>query len=327
MFCIDSVGARMSKPSGSKGRSKGAKPGRARGAAPRSSSSRGSSPRSAGGPRRDARGSSRGAAPRGAARREGAPDKKKSLGGDQVEGRQAVRELLIAQKRKVREIWISNEIDNSDIVEDIVQLASASRVQIMDVPRRTIEDTARSEAPQGVIAFAQPLQEHSLDELTSTDGGRKPFLVAVDGVTDPGNFGALLRCCDGAGVTGVVVPRHRAVHVTPTVAKAAAGAVEHIPMAVVQGLPAAMGDLKKAGVWLVGLDDEADASLFDMGSLAAEPICVVLGAEGAGLSRLVRERCDMVVSIPMLGQLSSLNVSAAGALATYEVARVRRNSK
>jgi 23S rRNA (guanosine2251-2'-O)-methyltransferase len=327
VFCIDSVGARMSKPSGSKGRSKGAKPGRARGAAPRSSSSRGSSPRSAGGPRRDARGSSRGAAPRGAARREGAPDKKKSLGGDQVEGRQAVRELLIAQKRKVREIWISNEIDNSDIVEDIVQLATASRVQIMDVPRRIIEDTARSEAPQGVIAFAQPLQEHSLDELTSTEGGRKPFLVAVDGVTDPGNFGALLRCCDGAGVTGVVVPRHRAVHVTPTVAKAAAGAAEHIPMAVVQGLPAAMGDMKKAGVWLVGLDDEADASLFDMGSLAAEPICVVLGAEGAGLSRLVRERCDMVVSIPMLGQLSSLNVSAAGALATYEVARVRRNSK
>jgi 23S rRNA (guanosine2251-2'-O)-methyltransferase len=96
-----------------------------------------------------------------------------------VEGRQAVRELLIAQKRKVREIWISNEIDNSDIVEDIVQLAAASRVQIMDVPRRTIEDTARSEAPQGVIAFAQPLQEHSLDELTSTEGGRKPFLSPV----------------------------------------------------------------------------------------------------------------------------------------------------
>lgn len=314
----------MSKPSGNKGRSKGAKPGRARGAAPRGASG---ASRGSGGPRRDARGGARSAGPRGGGRREGAPDKKKSLGGDQVEGRQAVRELLIAQKRKVREIWISNEIDNSDIVEDIVQLASASRVQVMDVPRRTIEDTARSEAPQGVIAFAQPLQEHSLDELTSTEGGRKPFLVAVDGVTDPGNFGALLRCCDGAGVTGVVVPRHRAVHVTPTVAKAAAGAVEHIPMAVVQGLPAAMGDMKKAGVWLVGLDDEADASLFDMGSLAAEPICVVLGAEGAGLSRLVRERCDMVVSIPMLGQLSSLNVSAAGALATYEVARVRRNSK
>jgi 23S rRNA (guanosine2251-2'-O)-methyltransferase len=150
-----------------------------------------------------------------------------------------------------------------------------------------------------------------------------PFLVAVDGVTDPGNLGALLRCCDGAGVHGVVLPRHRAVHVTPTVAKSAAGAVEHVPMTLVGGLPAALGRIKEAGIWVVGLDDEADRSLFDLGDLAAEGICLVLGAEGNGLSRLVRERCDMIVSIPMRGRLSSLNVSAAAALATYEVTRHR----
>jgi 23S rRNA (guanosine2251-2'-O)-methyltransferase len=121
----------------------------------------------------------------------------------------------------------------------------------------------------------------------------------------------------------LVVPRHRAVHVTPTVAKASAGAVEHLPIAVVSGLPTTLQRLRDAGVWVVGLDDAADKSLFELGDLAAEGICVVLGAEGAGLSRLVRERCDLIVSIPMKGHLSSLNVSAAAALATFEISRYR----
>ena len=176
-----------------------------------------------------------------------------------------------------------------------------------------------------MIAYAAPLREAELDDLLKRRAGTQPFLVAVDGVTDPGNLGALLRSCDGAGVQGVVIPRHRAVHVTPTVAKAAAGAVEHVPMALVGGLPAALARMKEAGIWVVGLDDGADRDLFDLGDLAAEGICLVLGAEGGGLSRLVRERCDLIVSIPMRGRLSSLNVSAAAALATYEVARHRRD--
>jgi 23S rRNA (guanosine2251-2'-O)-methyltransferase len=113
------------------------------------------------------------------------------------------------------------------------------------------------------------------------------------------------------------------VHVTPTVAKASAGAVEHVPIALVSGLPTTLQRCRDAGIWVVGLDDAADRSLFELGDLAAEGICLVLGAEGAGLSRLVRERCDLIVSIPMIGHLSSLNVSAAAALATYEVARHR----
>lgn len=247
----------------------------------------------------------------------------KGLGGEQVEGRQAVRELLIARSRKIREIWISNDIDKSDIVDDIVELAHASNVSVLDVPRRKLESQARSEAPQGVLAFAAPLREADFDQLISTRDGNVPFLVAVDGVTDPGNLGALLRCCDGAGVSGVILPKHRAVHVTPTVAKTSAGAVEYVPMTVVSGLPNAITQMRSQGIWVVGLDDASDKTLFDLGNLASEPICMVLGAEGAGLSRLVRERCDMVVSIPMAGQVSSLNVSAAAALAVYEVARVR----
>lgn len=248
----------------------------------------------------------------------------KSLGGEQVEGRQAIRELLIAGRRKVREIWIAADIDDADVIDDIRELAADARVQVLDVARKKIEQTARSEAPQGVIAFAAPLPEADFDELLVARGGVQPFLVALDGVTDPGNLGALLRCCDGAGVTGVILPKHRSVHVTPTAAKAAAGAIEHLDIAVVPGLPNAMERMKKARVWTIGLDDDADRSLFDIGDLAREPVCVILGAEGKGVSRLVRERCDLVVSIPMQGQLSSLNVSVAGALATYEILRNRR---
>jgi 23S rRNA (guanosine2251-2'-O)-methyltransferase len=109
------------------------------------------------------------------------------------------------------------------------------------------------------------------------------------------------------------------------VAKSAAGAIEHVPMAVVGGLPTALQQMRDAGIWVVGLADDGERELFDIGDLAVEGICIVMGAEGAGLSRLVRERCDMIVSIPMLGRLSSLNVSAAAALATYEVVRARRS--
>ena len=251
----------------------------------------------------------------------------KPLGGEQVEGRQAVRELLLAGKRRVHEVWVSVELDadgnTNEVIGDIVDIATTMRVTVTKVARKRLDEQARSEAPQGVLAFAAPLQETELATLLVRKGTKQPFLVAVDGVTDPGNLGALLRCCDGAGVQGVVLPRHRAVHVTPTVAKAAAGAVEHVPMAVVGGLPAALARIKEAGIWVVGLDDAADRTLFEIGDLAVEGVCLVLGAEGAGLSRLVRERCDMIVSIPMLGRLSSLNVSAAAALATYEVARHR----
>jgi 23S rRNA (guanosine2251-2'-O)-methyltransferase len=272
--------------------------------------------------------SSRGAGRTGKIAAPGEPkhSSEKTLGGEQVEGRQAVRELLISGKRRVHEIWVSADPEENEVVGDIVEIARTMRVQVTEVARKRLDMQARSEAPQGVLAFAAPLQETELATLLKRRPNNPPFLVAVDGVTDPGNLGALLRCCDGAGVHGVVLPRHRAVHVTPTVAKSAAGAVEHVPMAMVGGLPAALGRIKEAGIWVVGLDDEADRSLFELGDLAAEGICLVLGAEGNGLSRLVRERCDVIVSIPMQGRLSSLNVSAAAALATYEVTRHRVTS-
>lgn len=248
----------------------------------------------------------------------------RGLGGDQVEGRQAVRELLLAGRRRVREILVAAEQEDNEVLSDIVELAVDLKVPVREVTRSKLFSVARTESPQGVVARVAELDDHGLAELARRKGpqGQPPFLLAVDGVTDPGNLGALLRTAECAGVTGVVLPKHRAVHITPTVTKAAAGAVEYLPMCLVGGLPAAIGELRDAGVWVIGLDMGGDMTLFDL-EVADQPVCLVVGAEGKGLSRLVRQRCDAVAAIPLLGELASLNVAAAGALACYEVARRR----
>lgn len=247
----------------------------------------------------------------------------RSLGGEQVEGRQSVRELLLGGRRRVRDVWVADDVDDAPIIGDIVELAGEQRVPVRRVRRAQLEAEARSEAPQGVLAHAAPLPEADLDALCRRGrNGRPPFLLALDGITDPQNVGALLRTADCAGASGVVLPRHRAAHVTPTVAKAAAGAIEHLDLAVVSGVPAALARAKELGVWVVGLDGAGDVGLFDL-TIATEPVMLVLGAEGSGLGRLTRARCDVLAAIPLLGALGSLNVSAAGALACYEVARRR----
>lgn len=267
------------------------------------------------------------AAPAGA-RRAPAPQRtapgpvKRGLGGDQVEGRRAVRELLIARKRRVRLVLIAEGVDDSPLMAEIEGLCEDNRVPVKRVPRSRIDAEARTDAPQGVLAHADPLPELDLETLVRRHKDRPPFLIALDGITDPHNLGALLRTAECAGATGVVLPRHRSAHVTPTVAKAAAGAIEYLPMAVVPGLPAALTLLKSQGVWTVGLDADGTHSVYDL-EVATEPLALVLGAEGTGLSRLVRQRCDLVASIPQRGRIDSLNVSAAGAVACYEVARRR----
>jgi 23S rRNA (guanosine2251-2'-O)-methyltransferase len=234
-----------------------------------------------------------------------------------------VRELLLAGRRRVREVLVAAERDDVDVLQDIVDLALEAGVPVREVPRRRLLAEARSEAPQGVVARAAPLHEHDLDDLVApTVDGPMPFLLGLDGVTDPGNLGAVLRTAECAGVTGVILPRHRATHVTPAAAKAAAGAIEHLRIAVVGGLPSALLRLHDESIPVIGLDGAADASLFEAEGLFG-PVCLVLGAEGRGLSRLVRQRCDELLNIPLYGELASLNVAAAGALACYEVARRR----
>jgi 23S rRNA (guanosine2251-2'-O)-methyltransferase len=220
-----------------------------------------------------------------------------------------------------------DEADDAPILGDILELAGEAGIKVCRVKLAVLRAEAGCEAPQGVLAHADPLPEVELDTLLiGEEGGQQraapPFLVFLDGITDPQNLGALLRTAECAGASGVVMPRHRAAHVTPTVAKAAAGAIEHLPLAVVAGLPAALARAKDHGVWVVGLDSAGGTNLFDL-ALADQPIALVLGAEGRGLGRLVRDRCDVVASIPLRGALPSLNVASAGALACFEVARRR----
>ena len=243
--------------------------------------------------------------------------------GEQVEGRHAVRHLLAAGRRPVRQVWLAEGLEPAAVLDEIVALAASAVVPLRMVDRDRLRQLAATEAPQGVVAIADPLPVSDLDDLASPGvDGTPPFLVVVDGVTDPQNLGALLRTAHCAGATGAVLPRHRATPVTAAVAKAAAGAIEYLPLAVVPGIPSALARLAAAGVWTVGLDAESGHPLWGL-PLATEPLALVLGAEGSGLSRLARARCQMVVAIPQVGQISSLNVAAAGAVACFEVTRVR----
>jgi 23S rRNA (guanosine2251-2'-O)-methyltransferase len=239
----------------------------------------------------------------------------------------------MAGRRPVHEVLMDAEASRATILEEIIELAQAARVPVHRVSANKLRAAAATEAPQGVVAAAAPLPEADLDDLARSgadggSGGRSapapgaPFLLVFDGVTDPGNLGAALRSAEGAGVTGVVLPRHRAVHVTPTVTKAAAGAVEHLPLALVGGVPAAIERCKELGLWVVGLDAAGDRVVHDLG-MASEGVALVLGAEGRGLSRLVRARCDVLARIPLRGMLPSLNVAAAAAIACFEVRRQR----
>jgi 23S rRNA (guanosine2251-2'-O)-methyltransferase len=238
------------------------------------------------------------------------------LGGEQVEGRRAVLELLRAGRRPVRTVSVSSSARGDAALDEIRDRAGAA---LTVVPGDRIDAIARTDAPQGVVARAAPLPVADFDELVTAPDA---FVVALDGVSDPRNLGAVARTAETAGATGLVLPRHRSAHVTPSVAKAAAGAIEYLPIALVSGIPSALERARRAGCWAVGLSAAADRSLFDL-ELADQPLLLVLGSEGRGLARLTAARCDVLLSIPMHGSIESLNVSAAAALACHEIARRR----
>jgi 23S rRNA (guanosine2251-2'-O)-methyltransferase len=244
---------------------------------------------------------------------------KKELGGERVPGRRAVRELLVAGRRPVRRIWMARGQDSNPVLEEIVELASAASIPVDLVDAERVRTEAQVDAPQGIVAHAAPVPVQTLDQLLTLDS---VFLVAFDGVTDPRNLGAALRTAEAAGATGAVLPRHRGALLTPAAMKAAAGAAEHLPIAVVAGVAGALEHTARAGVWSVGLDEDGTTSVFEL-PVADAPIVLVLGAEGTGLSQLVKRRCDVVASIPLHGHIESLNVAAAAAVACFEVARHR----
>jgi 23S rRNA (guanosine2251-2'-O)-methyltransferase len=213
-------------------------------------------------------------------------------------------------------VWV---VERAGGAEEISALAAAAGVRVRIVAAVQLEERARSEAPQGVLALAAPLPTAPVDELLAAPDA---FLVVLDGVTDPGNLGAILRTAETAGVTGFVLTRHRGARLGPTALKAAAGAAEYVPIGLVAGVPGFLDQAARAGVWTVGLDGEGPGDVTDL-AVADGPVALVLGAEGRGLARLTRERCDLLAAIPMYGRVASLNVSAAAAIALHAVARRR----
>jgi 23S rRNA (guanosine2251-2'-O)-methyltransferase len=244
------------------------------------------------------------------------------VGGDQVEGRHAVLELLKAKRRTVKRIFIAEAQDESKVLDAIEFEAQRQRVLVQMVSMSRLDREAKTEGHQGVMALANPLDTVNLDDLLAV---KKPFLLVCDGVTDPRNLGAMLRSADGAGVTGVVLPRHRSARISPTVTKTAAGAIEYLTFCDVGGIPSAIDQLNKAGVLTVGLAGEAEDTLYDL-DLGSGPVALIVGGEEKGLSSLTRKRCATVVSIPQLGRISSLNAGVAVSVAAFEVARQRRAS-
>ena len=233
-----------------------------------------------------------------------------------------MRELLAVGRRPARRVWMAGGLEPSSQLDEIEALAARRKVPVETVSRQRLDALARTESHQGVVAQARPVDELTLGELVDGADGRAPFLLVVAGVTDPHNLGALLRSAECAGVSGVVLGRHRSVRLTPTATKVAAGAIEHLRFATVGGIPAGLGELRKLGVWTVGLAAEGARSLYDL-ALGQGPIALVVGSEERGLAPLVRRRCDELAAIPQHGSLPSLNVGAAGAVACFEVARQR----
>jgi 23S rRNA (guanosine2251-2'-O)-methyltransferase len=242
-----------------------------------------------------------------------------------IEGRRPVVEALRAG-RPMDRILVAAGAGRAAL-GDLLDLARHRGVEVQTVPRSLIDAEARSGAHQGVLAVVAPIQPIGLTELLALPlaGREPPFFLALDGVEDPHNLGALARSAEAAGCHGLVVPRHRSAPLSAVAVKSSAGALEHLPVAEVPNLARAIEQLRASGIWCVGLDGTAAASLFNL-ELADEPVCVVVGSEGAGLHRLVRDSCDALVHIPMSGHIESLNASVAGALALFEVRRRRHSS-
>lgn len=240
---------------------------------------------------------------------------------NQMEGRNAVLEV-IKSGRDIEKILIQKGHMEGTLLRIAAQ-AREKGVVVQEVARQKLDEISQTKNHQGIIAIASERQYAEVEEILSMAKEKKepPFLIILDGITDPHNLGAVLRSAEASGAHGVIVPKRRSAGLTAIVGKTSAGAVEYMPVARVVNLSKTIEDLKKAGVWVVCTDmkgtDYFDADL-------TGPIALVIGSEGEGVSRLVKEKCDFTVSIPMYGKISSLNASVAAGLMMYEVVRQRK---
>jgi 23S rRNA (guanosine2251-2'-O)-methyltransferase len=246
---------------------------------------------------------------------------------DILYGVHAVEEALRAGRRRFDQVLVARERHDSRL-EELVEKFRVAGVRVRTEPREQLTQVAGTTAHQGVVAIVRPQELLSLDDLlerpAAQDGGagRARLVLALDGVEDPQNLGALLRVADGAGVDGVILTERRSAPLSPVAVKASAGAIEHLRIARVVNLVRALEELKRQNLWVIGLDERASTD-YDQFDFTGDCV-LVLGREGAGMHDLVRRTCDHLLRIPMAGGVSSLNVSAAGAVVLYEAFRQRR---
>lgn len=228
----------------------------------------------------------------------------------------------IRSGRSINKIWIA-EGAKPHTMEAIYEEAKKRGIIIQTVPRSKLDQTAGTKNHQGILIFLAPHPYYDLEDLIadSKQKGTPPFFLMLDGIEDPHNLGSILRSADGAGIDGVIIPKRRATPLTAAVAKTSAGAIEYVPVARVTNLPQAIERLKEEGFWVIGTDASARTDFRSADYSGAT--LLVIGNEGKGLSRLVREKCDFLVRIPMKGKVSSLNASVAAALLMYEGMRQR----
>ncbi len=241
-----------------------------------------------------------------------------------VAGRNAVREL-IRSGRSIDKIFVKGGQREGSITV-IVSEAIAKKIPVIEVTQEKLDSLCNDVNHQGVVAMAAEKEYTDIDTILSiaAERGETPLLVVADGIEDPHNMGAIIRCAECAGAHGIIIPKRRSVGITPTVAKASAGAVEHIAIAKVTNISQTIDELKKKGLWIFAA--EAGGTPYYETDFNT-PSAIVLGSEGFGVGRAIKEKCDFIVSIPMYGKVNSLNVSTAASVILCHAARMQRSGK
>ncbi|WP_422655919.1 23S rRNA (guanosine(2251)-2'-O)-methyltransferase RlmB [Mitsuokella sp. UBA4253] len=249
----------------------------------------------------------------------------RELPDDVLVGRNAVTEAL-KSGRGINKLWIASG-DREGSVAEIAALAKERGIVVQYVERAKIESLAGGHRHQGVLAYVAPVPYAELDDIlkAAEAKGEAPFLVLLDELEDPHNLGALLRTADATGVHGILIPKRRSVSLNATVAKTSAGAVEYVPVARIGNIAQTLKKLKEKGLWVAGADMDGEKAYYEADLTG--PLVLVVGSEGRGMSRLTKEACDFIVSMPMVGRINSLNASVAGSILMYESMRQRLQKK
>ena len=250
-------------------------------------------------------------------------DREDEASGEYLAGKHPVLEALKAG-RSLNKIWLSNQAQRH-AVQPIIDEAKARGVVVQFADKRKLDGLAPDMAHQGVVAQAAAMSYADVEDMLAlaAERGESPLLVLLDEVEDPHNLGSILRTADCTGAHGVIVPKRRSASLTAVVAKTSAGAVEHVPVARVANLAQTIDRLKEAGVWIAGTDVSAAQEVYRANLKG--PLAIVIGNEGKGISRLVREKCDFLISLPMFGKINSLNASVAAGVILYEAVRQRHS--